>query len=111
MPAIPDVDLARIRRFCDRSVPAHLRDEARVEADVRGKSVTIFDCRAPSHPDVTDWSRVLVAQLRYEPASDTWTLYWADRNSRWHRYDDIDPGTADELLNEVNEDPTGIFWG
>jgi Protein of unknown function (DUF3024) len=99
VPAVPDVDLARIRQFCDSSVP------------VRGKSVTIFDCRAPWHPDVTDWSRVPVAQLRYDPASDTWTLNCADHNSRRHRYDDIDPGTADELLNEINEDPTGIFWG
>lgn len=51
------------------------------------------------------------AQLRYDPASHDWTLYWADRNSCWHRYDDIDPGTADELLDEINQDPTCIFWG
>lgn len=51
------------------------------------------------------------AQLRYDPASHDWTLYWADRNSRWHRYDDIDPGTTDQLLNEINDDPTCIFWG
>lgn len=47
------------------------------------------------------------AQLRYDPASHDWTLYWADRNSRWHRYDDIDP----DLLNEINDDPTCVFWG
>ena len=50
MPTVPDLDLARIRQFCERRVPAHLRDEARVEADTRGKSVTIFDCRPPWHP-------------------------------------------------------------
>ena len=111
MPAVPELDLARIRQFCDRRVPAHLRDQVRVEADVRGKSVTIFDCRPPWHPNLTDWSRVPVAQLRYDPDATSWTLYWADRNSRWHRYDDIEPGTADELLNEINEDPTCIFWG
>jgi hypothetical protein len=111
MPAVPELDLARIHQFCDGRVPAHLRDEARVEADVRGKSVTIFDCRSPWHPNLTHWSRVPVAQLRYDPASHLWTLYWTDRNSRWHRYDDIDPGTADELLDEINQDPTCIFWG
>ena len=26
-------------------------------------------------------------------------------------YDDIDPGTVDDLLNEINDDPTCIFWG
>ena len=78
---------------------------------MRGKSVTIFDCRPPWHPNLTEWSRVPVAQLRYDPDSHLWTLYWADRNSRWHRYDDTEPGTADDLLNEIDEDPTCIFWG
>ncbi|HZB41649.1 MAG TPA: DUF3024 domain-containing protein [Ilumatobacter sp.] len=111
MPTVSDLDLARIRQFCDSRVPGHVRDEARVEANVRGKSVTIFDCRPPWHPNLTDWSRVPVAQLRYDPASHAWTLYWADRNSRWHRYDDIDPGPVDELPDEINHDPTCIIWG
>jgi hypothetical protein len=58
-----------------------------------------------------DWSRLPIAQLRYDADNHLWTLYWADRNDRWHRYDDIDSGTADELLDEINDDPTCIFWG
>ena len=109
--AVPQLDLARIRQYCGGRVPAHLRDEVRVEADVRGKSVTIFECRPPSQPTLTDWFRVPVAQLRYNSDGHLWTLYWADRNSRWHRYDDIEPGTSDELLNEIDEDPMCVFWG
>jgi hypothetical protein len=109
--AVPDLDVARIHQFCDSRVPAHLRTETRVEADVRGRSVTIYDCRPPWHPDLTGWSRVPVAQLRYDTATTVWTLYWADRNSRWHRYDDLEPGTVDELLHEIDDDPTCIFWG
>jgi hypothetical protein len=109
--SVPEPDLEAIRAFCDSRVPAHLRDEARIEADVRGKSVTIFDCRAPWHPELTDWSRLPVAQLRYEPASQLWTLHWADRNGRWHRYLDLESGPADKLLHEIDADPTGIFWG
>jgi hypothetical protein len=111
VPAVPELDLARIRQFCDSRVPAHLRSEARVEADVRGRSVTIFDCRPPWHPNLTDWSRVRVAQLRYDSARHQSTLFWSDRNGRRHRYDDIEPGTAEELLDEIASDPTGIFWG
>ena len=110
MPALPDLDLVRIHRYCDSRVPARLRDEARLEATTRGKNVTIFDCRPPWHPDLTEWSRVPVAQFRYEPNHNHWTLYWAHRNSRWHRYDLIDPDTVDELLKEIDNDPTGIFW-
>jgi hypothetical protein len=111
VPALPDLDLARIQRYCDNRIPAHLRDEARVEVTARGKNVTIYDCRPPWHPELTEWSRVPVAQLRYDPDTNRWTLYCADRNSRWHRYDLIDPGTAEQLLNEIDNDPTGIFWG
>jgi hypothetical protein len=107
VPTVPDLDLARIRQFC----AAHLRDEMRLEADVRGKSVTIFDCRPPWHSNLTDWSRLPVAQLRYDPNGHHWSLYWADRNSRWHRYDDLDPGGIDELLDEIDNDPTCICWG
>lgn len=92
-------------------MPTHLRDEARVEARARGKSVTIYDCRPPWQPQLTEWSRVPVAQLRYERDSSTWTLFWADRNSRWHRYDQVEPGVVDDLLVEIDQDPTCIFWG
>jgi hypothetical protein len=111
VPALPDLDLARIHRYCDSRVPAHLRDEARVHATHRGKNVTIYDCRPPRHPELKEWSRVPIAQLRYDAEHKHWTLYYADRNSRWHRYDLIDPGTVDQLLEEIDSDPTGIFWG
>jgi len=41
-----------------------------------------------------------------------WRLYWADRNSRWHEYVEAGPTyELEDLLREVDEDPTGIFWG
>ena len=78
----------------------------------RCKSVTIFDCRPRWHANLSDWSRTPVAQPRYDPDSHLWTLYWADRNSRWHYYDMVEPTPQpNELLTEIDEDPTGIFWG
>jgi hypothetical protein len=32
-------------------------------------------------------------------------LVWADRNSRWHPYDLIDPGTVEELLGQIDKSP------
>jgi len=53
-----------------------------------------------------------VAQFRFRPEDSNWLLYWADRNSRWHAYGDLEPSIdLDELLGEVDRDPTGIFWG
>lgn len=92
-------------------MPAQFREEARVEADVRGTSVTVYDCRPPWNQGLTEWSRVPVAQLRYAPETNTWMLHWADRNSRWHRYDGIEPGTVEDVLAEIEADPTCVFWG
>jgi hypothetical protein len=109
--AVPDLDLARIRKFCEERTPPEYRDEMRVEADVRGRSVTIVDCRSPWTPELVDWTRQPLAQLRYDSESALWSLFWADRNSRWHRYDDLDPGSVGDLLNEIAADPMCIFWG
>lgn len=110
MGAVPDLDLAKVKKFCTDRTPPDLRDEMRVEVGVRGKSATIFDCRAPLD-DLKEWFRMPIGQLRYDPAMTGWTLYWADRNDRWHLYDLIEPGRVEELLAEIERDPTCIFWG
>jgi len=41
-----------------------------------------------------------------------WTLYWRDRHLRFHRYDELPPSLRiDDLLTEIDRDPTAIFWG
>ena len=109
---LPELDLARIANYCDTKVPVQVRDKIRIEHTVRGKSVTIFECRPPWPESVgPEWSRLPIAQLRFDPAIHVWTLFCADRNSRWHLYDFIEPGTVTELLAEIEADPTSIFWG
>ena len=84
----------------------------RLEVDVRGNSVTISDCRPLWQGEPGEWTRMRIAQLRYDPPTSTWALYWADRNSRWHRYDDLDATTnLAEVIAEIDEDPTCIFFG
>ena len=110
---LPALDLARIQRFCDCRVPARLRDQIRIELEVRGRSVTILECRPPWRPAVgLEWTRVPVARLRHVAAHAVWILDWSDRKGRWHRYDLIEPSPhVDPLLTEIEADPTTIFWG
>jgi hypothetical protein len=109
---IPDLALARIRRFCHERTPAELRDEMRLEVTTRGNSATIADCRPLWQGAAGEWTRMNIAQLRYDPESLQWTLYWADRNSRWHRYDDLEATpNLDEVIAEIDADPTCIFFG
>ena len=82
-----------------------------VDCDVRGNSVTIVECRPPWDGD-GDGTRQKIAQLRHDPAARTWSLYWADSNSRWHPYEPLPASRdLDRLLNEIDGDPTCIFWG
>lgn len=113
MAAPPEIAIAAVRRYCERKTPPELRDEMRLEVDVRGSAVTMLDCRPPWHPDMgAEWSRVKVAQFRFDEPSKTWSLFWSDRNGRWHLYEDVDPSTnIGALLDEVDADPTGIFFG
>lgn len=112
-PALPELDLARIQRYCNGRVPARLRDQIRIELEVRGRSVTILECRPPWTPAIgPEWTRMPVARLRYLAGRSVWLLDWRDRNERWHLYDDIEPSRhVEPLLAEIEKDPTSIFWG
>ncbi len=104
---------AKVAAFCERRVPAHVRDKVRLEHTVRGNAITVIERRPPWREDfVPEWSSMKIAQLRYDATSRTWTLWWADRNGRWDRCWDVgETSDIDELLAEIDEDPTGIFWG
>ncbi|HZA74989.1 MAG TPA: DUF3024 domain-containing protein [Acidimicrobiales bacterium] len=110
--AVPEPALAKIQRFCERRTPPKLRDQMRLEATTRGNSVTIADCRPLWQGAPGEWTRLPIAQLRYQPTTQRWTLYWADRNDRWHSYEDLDPTTdLDTIIREIDQDPTCIFFG
>jgi hypothetical protein len=100
--------------YCANRVPASVRDQVRLEYEFRGNSATIVERRVPWHPALEGetWTRMPIAQLRYVPDRGRRTLYWADRNTRWHEDDTVGPAkTLAPLLAEVDDDPTGIYWG
>jgi hypothetical protein len=113
---LPELDLARITKWVQArndALPDRAREQIRYELDVSATAVTIVVCRPPWRPDYgPDWSRNPRARLRYATAQRSWTLYWSDRNSRFHEYD-LAPSTShvNELLAAIDRDETGIFWG
>jgi hypothetical protein len=93
-------------------VPAQARNEIRLEVDTRGNAITIVECRPQWDDPAAEWTRSKVAQLRHDPADNTWTLHWSDRNGRWHAYDDLAPSVdLDVFLSAIDDDPASIFWG
>lgn len=110
---LPETDVARVQRWCRGRVPEHVRDEVRVEVDVAERHVTIVECRPPWRADMgVGWTRFPIARLRYVKSTGVWSLYWRDRNLRFHAYDRVaSTASVEELLAEVDRDPTAIFWG
>ncbi|TSD93770.1 DUF3024 domain-containing protein [Skermania sp. ID1734] len=111
--AVPELDVARVQRWCRTRVPDHALHQVRVECDVAARHLTIVERRAPWHQDFgPDWTSFPIARLRFTAATKTWTLYWRDRHLRFHLYD-LHPASAhvEALLDEIERDPTCIFWG
>lgn len=73
---VPDAAIVAIKRFCEARTPPELREQMRLELRVRANSVTILDCRLASDETPRQWMRLPFAQLRYDPSTRIWTLYW-----------------------------------
>ena len=101
----------KLNDFCKKRVPENLHDKIKLSYKIRGNNVTIIESR-PYFKDPSKWSHMNIAQLRFNSESEDWTLYFSDRNDRWHIYYDLDPSkNIEDLLKEIDEDPTYIFGG
>lgn len=111
--ALPELDVARVQRWCAGRVPEHALHQVRVECEVAPRHLTIIERRAPWREDFgPEWSSFPIARLRYSAADQAWSLSWRDRNLRFHAYDLLAPSRrVEDLLAEIDRDPTGIFWG
>jgi hypothetical protein len=55
---------------------------------------------------------VPIARFRYAQATKMWSLYWRDRNLRFHRYDQLEPSPdIDNLLLEDRPRPDRDLLG
>ena len=111
---LPEVERRRIERtlerYCEVRVPAHLRGELQVGYRIRGTAVTLFE-RRPAWAEPEEWTESLVAQFRYDPLAEKWSLYWSDRRQKWHPCDRRPAREIASLLRDVHADRSGIFWG
>ena len=58
-----------------------------------------------------EWTGFPIARLRYTRTTGVWSLYWRDRNLRFHAYHPGMPtASVEELLAELDRDPIAISW-
>ena len=113
---VPDLDLVRVRKWVDErnaALPSRASGLVRYEIDVSPRAVTVVECRPPWPGGLgADWTRFPICRFRYTKTRNEWSLLWRDRNLRFHVYDLARPTAhIDELIREVERDPTCVFWG
>lgn len=113
--ALSEFERERIEKlfgeYCQRKVPPHVRNMLRIEYKIRGGEVKLFECR-PRYDDHSVWTELPVARFKKDEKKNTWLLYCADRNSKWHLFKpNGEDKNIEKLLDEVDRDTTGIFWG
>jgi hypothetical protein len=113
---IPDLDLARVRRWIDArnaEIPVDARDQIRYEIDVADRTITVMECRPPWREEFgPERTRFPICRFRYTKVRKQWSLYWRDRNLKFHEYDLVAPTPhLGELIEYVANDRSGIFWG
>jgi hypothetical protein len=112
MAKLPELDIARVRRWCGQRVPEHARDQVRTECDAGPRHLTIVECRPP-------WREGTGPEWNGSPSPGSATCRQpghgrctgatgisastSTTSSRHHRIDD--------LLHEIGRDPTAILWG
>lgn len=103
---------AGVREWAAGRTPPAVRDEMRIEVDETEDALTVFECRPPWDGVGSEWTRVSVARLRFDEQRGQWSLECADSYGRFHPYDLVGPASeVQDLVDEIDADPTGIFWG
>ena len=109
--AIPELALRRINRWCDSLAPEEIWDELKYEADVTNNYlVTIVEVRPPWDGQ-GEPTRFPIARLRYHQREKQWSLYWRDRNLKFHEYDIASTPLVDDLLDYIQNSGDPIFFG
>jgi Protein of unknown function (DUF3024) len=113
---LPETDVARVRRWVDarnEGLPERARRQIRYELDVADRHLTQLECRPRWRPEYgPDWTRFPIVRFHYTTSRRVWAIYGRDRNLKFPRYDPVAASRhIVELLDAVDHDPSGIFWG
>lgn len=105
---LPEHDVERVLRWAEDHTSPEFRDRSRVEVEISARSLTVVECSLFGD----QWLRVPSAKLLWTGRTQLWTLYRFDSNSTPHRYEFLEPRKrVGDLLDEIDDDPTFIFWG
>ncbi len=104
--SLPEFQKKQAQRLLDNfcsELAADLQQPRRVRYLLEGRQANLFEL----HPTA---GRLPLAQLRYSPELNQWTLHFQN-GERWQLYMNVNP-TLDlsKLLTALKQDPMNHFW-
>jgi hypothetical protein len=103
---------AAMTASCATRIPQDGPDQVRLSRAIDGSAVTLIEHRPHWRDASAPWSDMNIARIRWDDATATWSLDWADRNGGWLELEDIPPvGTIQIALEIIDDNPHGCFWG
>ncbi|WP_368643330.1 DUF3024 domain-containing protein [Castellaniella ginsengisoli] len=112
--ALSELELARVHRtmgayIARRRPRPEIRDELDIGYSVENQSVIVHEDRR-----LYDGSRMIepVAKVTWVKTQRIWKIFWMRADLRWHGYEPLAAArTLDKVLEEIDADPYGCFWG
>lgn len=113
--ALPESDIDKLETLLklmfERRISEESEEKLKLTYEVKGNKITIIESR-PFFIDPDSWNSVKVAQFEYNSDIGNWALYWYSTKNRRQAYPTgRNKDSIEKLVDEVDSDPTGIFWG
>src|SRR6056297_3554700 len=108
--ALDDLQQKRVKKsldiFCENRFPERVKNQIKLDYNIGGNYVTLIEKRS-HYKDPKKWTKQKIAQFRFNPGDNKWSLYWWRHTGMWYKYDEIEPSNnLQKLVDEVDEDPT-----
>lgn len=109
---IIDFDTKLVERYIERMrPPLKIRDQVDIGYRKDGQAFEIFEIR-PNWKDESRRVETPVAKAKYIKSRSVWRLYWQRANLKWDYYEPAgEMSTLSEVLEMIENDPHGCFWG
>jgi Protein of unknown function (DUF3024) len=114
--AISEFEIKRteklVGQFVEKKRPTpEIRPELDIGFRLTGQSFEIYEIR-PQWDNPTEKTESPVAKATYVKSRNEWKLFWMRADLKWHSYPPFPTSKSlEKILEEIDRDPHGCFWG
>ena len=114
--ALSEFEIKRIEvivdAFVEKRRPAkEIRDQLDYSFKISDQSFEIFEMR-PIWDNPSKKIKNSIVKITYVKKTKLWKLYWKRADLKWHSYSPFpESGSLEEILDIVDQDHNGCFWG